>query len=67
MCIGEPDPLVCQPIKVRCGDFGFRIVAADIPIAEIIGEDDDDVGFRLLWRISRLRSQRGKKQGCEEG
>jgi len=47
--IGEAHPTLREPVNVRRRNV-FATVGTDVGIAEIIGEDDDDVGF-LLWRI----------------
>ena len=58
MPIGEPNPLLGEPVNVgRENMFGRRAVTARVPVAEIVGEDDDDVG--LGW----LRSIGGRKRG----
>ena len=43
-------------------------VNADVAIAEIVGDDDEDVGFRGLCSISRVQcGQRSQQQGGEGG
>ena len=46
MSIGEDHPFFGQAIHMGCVDFGVRVVAGDIAIAEIIQVDEKDVGFR---------------------
>ena len=42
--VGEPHPLLGQPVDMRRRDLRLRVVAADVPVAEIVGEDQQDVG-----------------------
>ena len=42
MSIGEPHALPRQPVNVRRLDLGGTITT-DIPVAEVVGHDDDDV------------------------
>jgi len=45
MPIREPHPFGGQPIHVRRRDLGsLRVVRVHVAVAEIICEDDDDVG-----------------------
>ena len=67
MRVGEPHALAREPVDVRRFDFR-RAVATDIPVAEVVGEDDDDVGLgRLKVRRrggggqTREQQQSGKK------
>ena len=41
--VGEPHPLLGQAIQIRCGHFGFRVVATDVAVTQIIGQNHDDV------------------------
>ena len=41
---GESHPFRGHPVEVGRADAGMA-VAAEIAIAEVVGEDDDDVGF----------------------
>ncbi len=47
MSIGEAPPFACQPVDVRCLDLRGT-VAADVSVADVVGQDDDDV-----WSILR--------------
>jgi hypothetical protein len=47
MGIREPHPFACEPIHMGRRDFGFCVVAADIAVTQIIGEDEDDAWFAL--------------------
>ena len=40
----EFPPLRCQLIQVRCAD-GFGAKAAEVAIAHVINEDEDDIGL----------------------
>ena len=61
--IGESHSFACQPVDVGRGDSGFCVVAADIAIAEIVGEDDHDVRGGIGGVDCGQRSQ---QQSCEE-
>ena len=43
MRIGKPRAFPRKPVEVRRGNFRVRVVATEVAIAEIIGEDDDDI------------------------
>jgi hypothetical protein len=45
MSIGETHAVECQPIQVRRGNARIRVVTTDIPVTQIIGEDQHDVGW----------------------
>jgi hypothetical protein len=45
MGIRETHPLVCQLVDVRRRDAALWIKRTNIPISQVIAEDDDDVGF----------------------
>ena len=62
MGIGENHPLGRKSIRMRRGDLSFGIQTADISIAQIVGEDVDDVRFRISGGSQR---QRDGKQGKE--
>ena len=45
MPVGEPDPFGGEPVDVGGLDvLRLRAVTADIPVAEVVGQEDDDVG-----------------------
>ena len=48
MGIGCPHPFLGQLIHMRCFYFGFGIKKGDIPIAQIVGKDDHDIGLTSL-------------------
>jgi hypothetical protein len=43
VCVRQPHSLFRQGIKVRRLNLRLGIVAAQVTVAEIVGEDDDDV------------------------
>ena len=62
MCIGEAHALLGEGIDVGGLDLAIRIICRHIAIAQIIGQDIDDVGkfFRLC--DSRKRSSYNHKR-----
>ena len=46
MGVGEDHAFARQAVEVRRADFGFRVEAAQVAVAEVVGEDEDDVGPR---------------------
>ena len=67
MEVAEPHGFVGQAIQVRRLDDRIA-VAAQVAVALIVGEQDDDIG--LAWRLRRIAGvdpgQRGKQQGGEK-
>ena len=62
---GEPSALGGEPVEMGGGDV-FAAVCADVGIAHVVGEDNDEVGF-LLRRIGRMqRGQRCEQDGGEK-
>ena len=47
MRIGEANALACEPVEMRRGHLALSVVAAHIAVAEIVGEDEQDV-----WLVS---------------
>ena len=46
MSVGEAHALRREPVDVRRGNFpALRVVALDIAVTEVVGEDDEDVGL----------------------
>jgi len=45
MSVGEPHAFAGESIDVWSADLGFGVVAAKVAVAEVIGEDEKDVGF----------------------
>jgi hypothetical protein len=64
MRVGEPPALKRQPVYVRRPDL-CRAITADITVAEIIREYEDDVGLGCVGRMQR--GQRREQQGGEKG
>ena len=59
MPVGETHALRRKPVDVRRGNFAaLRVVALDVAVAEVVGEDDEDVGLVLSQEC--LRGARGK-------
>ena len=64
MSVGQPQALPRQPIEMRCGDPPGRVERADIAVAEIVGQDQDDVGPGLGSAIGG--PTHGKQHGGKE-
>src|SRR5262245_445133 len=47
MRIGENHPLRRDPIEIRRWNFSLRIKALHIAVAEVVAENEDDVGLRV--------------------
>ena len=62
MGIGEQHPIAGQSINVGSGNPRLGIIASDVPIAEVVGQDEYDVG---KFRDQAARKQRDKEQGVE--
>ena len=43
--IGEAHPVAREPVEMRRGDLRLGVVAAHIPVTEVVSEDEQDVGF----------------------
>ena len=63
MRIGEAHSLLRQTIQIRSRDFRGRVITPDIPVAQIIGEDEDDI--RRGVRHGALNEQKGSSQASE--
>lgn len=55
IAIGETHPFGGHPVQVGRGEF-LLAVTAQVAVAEVVGEDEDDVGWPLLflrgeWRV----------------
>src|SRR5262249_55511363 len=57
--VGEPQPVPGEPVEPRRLDLAT--VAADVGIAQVVGQDDDDIG--LLVRLRQ--SARGESRETE--
>ncbi len=45
MGVGEPHAFAGKSIDVGRFDLGLGVVAAQVAVAEVVGEDEEDVGF----------------------
>lgn len=45
MGIGEADALCCELVEVWGGDFGVWVVGVEVAVSEVVGKDEDDVGW----------------------
>jgi len=59
--VGEANALPGQAIDVRGGRLGFGVVTADIAVAEVVGEDEYDVGLGLMMIGHRLACPSGEQ------
>ena len=51
MRVGEPQSLAREAIEVRCGNAAGRIEGADVAVAKIVSQDQDDVGTGLSGAV----------------
>ena len=59
MSVGEPEAGCGELVAVGCQDF-LRAVATQVAIADVIGIEEDDVGFlRGECRVGSERSEGG--------
>jgi hypothetical protein len=42
--VRKPDALLRKAVEIWCGNFGAVIVATNVTVAEVIGQDEKDVG-----------------------
>ena len=49
MGVGEPDAPARQPVAVRRRNLAVGIIGLEIPVAEVVGQDENDVG----WPVGR--------------
>ena len=42
--VGKAKAFAGELVDVRCGDFGLVVVAAEVSVAEVVGEDEENVG-----------------------
>ena len=63
MRIGEAQPFLGEPVDVRRLDVGGA-VAAHIAVADIVGEDVDDVGFASRQRAGREETGEDRESGA---
>ena len=62
--VGELHPVLCQAVDVRRLDV-LRPVAADVGLADVVGDDEHDVGPRRGGR--RLGGERCDPKRCRKG
>ena len=59
----EAHALARQPVQVR-SPIGLAAIGPDALVTQIVGEDEDDVGFApRLWRIGGLQGFERKEEG----
>jgi hypothetical protein len=60
MSVGEAHPLRGEFVEVGRGDLAARrIIRADVAVAEVVGEDDEDI------RLTRFGGAEGQRTGEE--
>jgi hypothetical protein len=61
--VTESQTFAGEPIDVRRRNAAHAVVTTEIAVAEIVGQDEDDVGFRLaLLRPEQgVRGERGQE------
>ena len=65
--IGEEHAIAGELVEMRGWDLALRVVAADVSIPKIVGEDEEDVGL-LPGRDPRRKAEEKKeKQDSHEG
>ncbi len=42
--VGKAEAFAGELVDVGCGDFGLVVVAAEVSVAEVVGEDEEDAG-----------------------
>lgn len=57
MGVGEADALAHEPVEMRRGDLVVRVVGLDVAHAEIVGEDEDDIGRTVRGESGGDRQQ----------
>jgi hypothetical protein len=62
--VREPQALGRQLVEVRRGRLRLVVVAAEVSVPEVVGEDEEDVG--LLGVLSRERRRAEGEEGREE-
>ncbi len=70
MSVGEAHSLRRKFVDVRCGDpAALAVVALDITVAKVVGEENKDVGFGCgPWRVDCVqRGRRREEEGEQEG
>jgi hypothetical protein len=67
MGVRESHPFAGQTVEIRCRDFGGRVVAAGITVAEVVREDVDDVRLGRIGGKSRSGEQNRRDGQHGEG
>ena len=60
---GTEDPFVCESIDVGSGDVGAS-VGTQVSVAQIVRQNDDDIGPNTLGFRSACSDRRGNDQKC---
>ena len=63
--VREAETFPGQSVEVRRGDLRSRVVAADIAVAQVIGQDHDDVGPTRGGRGGQRRGQQASGEAQE--
>jgi hypothetical protein len=71
MRVGEAHPFGGEPIQMRRRNPGVRVVTPQIAVAQVVGEDDDDVGLtggrcRLRHRAQRRQAQESERDATAD-
>jgi len=62
--VGKAEAFSRELVDVGCGDFGLIVVAAEVAVAKVIGEDEEDVGKAVgLGRGFAGKEQKERQQG----
>ena len=64
--VGKTESFAGELVDVGCGDFGLVVVATEVAVAEVVGEDEEDVGeavgLCLDWGFAG-EEQKERQQG----
>lgn len=60
VCIGEAHPLRCELVEVRRAQRGLCIVTLRLAVAQVIEEDENDVGLRRKCRMTNEIDERNR-------
>ena len=63
MCIGKSDAFPGQPVQVRRGHLGLEVITAHVAVAEIVGQDEENIGLGRLG----FNQKEGANEGDESG
>ena len=67
VALGETQAAFREGINVRRFIERVRVVRADVHVAEVVGEDEDDVGARRRGGVGGRRGGDGEQEGKREG